>query len=98
MTTTLRAVLEAFQVAEAPLSLGQLAATLDVSPPLLEGMIEYWVRKGRLREAGTAGSACAACHQGRACPLIVKMPRRYELAAPGERAPEPPPPCGCCHS
>lgn len=95
MTTTLRAVLQAFERAETPLSLGQLAAELSVAPGLLEGMIDFWVRKGRLRETGAEASACGSCGQKSACPLVIRMPRRFELAT-GD-APSPAPPCAACH-
>jgi len=97
MTTTLRTVLQAFEAAEAPLSLGRLAADLKVSPAMLEGMIEFWVRKGRLRETGSEASACTSCGHGSACPLVIKMPRRFELAIEGAPPAEFPPPCAKSH-
>lgn len=95
MTTTLRTVLQAFERAETPLSLGQLAAELSVAPGLLEGMIDFWVRKGRLRETGNEASACGSCGQKGACPLVIKMPRRFELAT--GTTPDAVPPCAACH-
>lgn len=95
MTTTLRAVLTAFEQSEAPLSLAQLAADLSVPPAMLEGMIDFWVRKGRLQETSTAASACAGCRHGKSCPLVIKMPRRYELVT-GEAQPAQAPPCAGC--
>lgn len=95
MTSTLRAVLTAFEQSKAPLSLAQLAADLSVPPAILEGMIDFWVRKGRLQETGTVGSACAACGHGKSCPLVVKTPRRYELVT-GEAQPGHAPSCAGC--
>jgi len=95
VTTTLRTVLQAFERAETPLSLGQLAVELSVAPGLLEGMIDFWVRKGRLRESGNEASACGSCGQKGACPLVIKMPRRFELAT--GNAPDAVPPCAACH-
>lgn len=94
MTTTLRAVLTAFEQSETPLSLGQLAADLSVPPALLEGMIDFWMRKGRLQETNNTASACAACGHGSACPLVIKMPRRFELVTAGARQGAAPPCAG----
>ena len=57
MTTTLRTVLTAFEQADRPLSLTQLATDLSVPPAMLEGMIDFWVRKGRLRETSAVENA-----------------------------------------
>lgn len=94
MATTLRAVLNAFEQADRPLSITQLAADLDITPAMLEGMIDYWVRKGRLRESGGTAD-CGTCSKGDHCPLVIKMPRRFEVV--GEGAPPLElPPCSAC--
>jgi hypothetical protein len=96
MTASLRDVLTAFEEVREPCSLHQMARNLDMSPGMLEGMIEYWIRKGRLRESGGTPTACAACHTDH-CPFIATMPRRYELVT-GRDDPDDdaPPPCACC--
>jgi len=96
MTTTLRAVLTAFEQSEKPLSLAQLAAELSLPHPVLEGMIDFWVRKGRLQETSSTASACAACGHGGSCPLVIKMPRRFELVTAGARQGATPP-CASGH-
>ncbi len=96
MTTTLRTVLTAFEQADRPLSLTQLATDLSVPPAMLEGMIDFWVRKGRLRETSAVENVCASCGHGNSCPLVIQMPRRYELAT-GEASPPQAPPCAPCH-
>jgi hypothetical protein len=50
--STLRQVLTMFETAVAPLSLPQMAHELGVSLEQLEGMIQHWVRKGKIRESG----------------------------------------------
>lgn len=83
----LHSVLEAIEEADGPLSLGQLGLTLGVEPSALEGMVSFWVRKGRLRVVGAAdGTLCAVTGCGSCssagpvtCPLIVNEPTRYEL-------------------
>ncbi|MBN1200847.1 MAG: hypothetical protein JXJ20_03225 [Anaerolineae bacterium] len=95
MTTTLRAVLHAFEHADTPLSLNQMARDLGVEPGMLESMIAHWVRKGRLREVADSPGGCAACGSKHGCPFIAKMPRRYELVT--AKDPDQPfdPPCAC---
>jgi len=91
--TTLRQVLQTFEEARAPRTLTQLARELDIPPGMLEGMIDHWVRKGKLRETGS-GPACTTCGQSASCPFIAKMPRSFELVTDDEGAP--PPLCDCC--
>jgi hypothetical protein len=84
--STLRQVLNAFEQADGPLSLTAVARELNVSQAHLENMIQYWVRKGRIREAAVAGE-CGSCGIKGECPFVVKMPRSYELAPAGEVIP-----------
>ncbi len=94
VTTTLRQVLQSCEEARAPRTLNQLARELDISPGMLEGMIDHWVRRGRLREA-SSGPACITCGHSASCPFIAKMPRSFELVtADDEDAPSPL--CNCC--
>jgi hypothetical protein len=94
MATMLRRVLTAFEETGEPRSLNDMARELEVTPGMLQGMIEYWVRRGRLREAGSTFSNCQTCGTADGCPFVVRMPRRYELA--DSEAPQPTPPCRCC--
>lgn len=82
MTTTLRQVLQFFQDSQQPLSLTQAARDLDMSPGMLQGMIDHWVRKGHLRETSDCDTAdsCGTCGGAEGCPFVGKPPRRYELA------------------
>lgn len=91
MTTTLRAVLTAFENAQSPLSLNELAAQLQITPGLLDGMLTHWVRKGKLREVSSAHQ-CGSCGGAEGCPFMMHMPRTYELATGDEQ----PPVCGTC--
>ncbi len=76
--TILRDVLNAFEDADRPLTLNQMAHELSVAPGMLEGMIDYWVRKGKLRET-TGAQKCTACSSAKGCHMVVKLPRSYEL-------------------
>jgi len=94
MTTSLRAVLDAFKDQHAAVSLNRLSRELDISPALLDSMIDYWVRKGRLREAITPAT-CGVCGHAKGCPFIMKLPRMVELVGPDDPPPDDPP-CACC--
>lgn len=77
----LRQVLMAFEKTNGSLSMAQLAQDLDVSPQQLDGMIQHWVRKGRIREVQEF-SECGSCGSGDdgSCAYVIDMPRSYELA------------------
>lgn len=95
MASQLREVLYAFENAKAPYTLNQLARQLDISPGMLDGMIDYWVRKGKLRPVHTT-MACNACGSSSHCPFIMQMPPTYELAADDSLPVVQPPACQCC--
>jgi hypothetical protein len=76
------------ETAQAPLSLPQMARELAVSPEQLEGMIQYWVRKGKIREGG-GQMGCGDCGHNGACPFVVAMPRTFELVTGAEVIPLP---------
>lgn len=61
----LYAVLHAFEQAKGPLALDELARQLGVERAVLDDMIAFWVRKGRLRDSQVAPAlACPSggCH------------------------------------
>ncbi|MEF3275611.1 MAG: FeoC-like transcriptional regulator [Chloroflexus sp.] len=76
-------ILAILEQAEEPLSLHELSRRLNVEPSALEGMIAFWVRKGRLRDSAAvscgqqAGCVCNAHRQG--CPLRHSGPRMIAL-------------------
>lgn len=86
MTTMLRQVLGVFEQASVPLSLGQVARELGIERGALEGMIDHWVRKGKLR-AVSEDHTCGSCGGARGCPFVARMPRRYEVVIGGEATP-----------
>jgi hypothetical protein len=43
-------------------SLGDIARHLDADPEAVRGMLEQWIRKGRVRRH-LAGAACGGCSQ-----------------------------------
>ncbi len=84
--TQLRDVLTAFETTTLPLSVKALARQLKVEPGMLDGMIQFWVQKGRLR---VVESHCGSCGMKHGCTTVGTPPRLYELA--GSDAP-----VGCC--
>jgi hypothetical protein len=80
MATVLRQVLDVFEQTTGPLSLAQVARELGVERGVLDGMIQHWVRKGKLRETNGDGQICGSCGGAEGCPFVTPMPRRYELA------------------
>lgn len=65
--SVLKGVLRAFEEAEGgALTVDLLAARLGVEKSALQGMLDFWVRKGRLREVGGGGGtfAVASCAGG----------------------------------
>lgn len=80
-------VLRLIEQADGPVLLGDLSRQLGVAPSALQGMIEFWVRKGRLQvgaETAAAGRAastgCApSCCSTDLCVFTAKMPKTYTL-------------------
>ena len=90
MATPLRQVLDQFDHQDGSLSLGQIARELALEPAMLQEMLDYWVRKGKLRRSDCCPTGCGTCHCGDHCPFVVTLPQVYERvwteserAAPG---------------
>lgn len=91
----LHRVLQEIETAQGSINLGELSRKLGVEQSALEGMIQVWVRKGRLKDdsqsAGIPRSSCGshgcghACPGPQACPLIMKLPRTYTLLGGGSQ-------------
>ncbi len=82
----LHQVLAEIETAEGPLTVNELGHRLDVATSALLPMIEFWVRKGRLRDEDTAVSEESTCATGNcgtscagtnACLYVARMPRSY---------------------
>jgi hypothetical protein len=99
MASQLREVLDRFGHQSAPVSLKQMAREMGIEPGILHGMIDYWVRKGKLREVSSTSANCQTCGIKGACPFVVALPRYYERAGDEEHASVPPCSCGgtCSH-
>jgi hypothetical protein len=88
----LHAILHELQTASRPMTLRQLSRKLGVQESALEGMIDFWVQKGRLERSPGAGAGaevrvcsgglCAlrTCPGPDRCPLSLQPPREARLA------------------
>lgn len=90
MAGALKQVLAYFEREAGTVSLPQMARELGVERAVLQDMIDYWVRKGRLRETASPDCGCG-CSQG--CPYVMSMPRQYELVRKDEVLVAPCPSC-----
>lgn len=83
----LRDVLQELKQAQGPINLNELSRKLNIEPSALQGMILFWVQKGRLQDETQATrvilescSSCeGACPGPQTCPLVMKMPKSYTL-------------------
>ena len=81
----LRLVLETIESSKGPIHTAELSQQLGIERSALEGMIDYWVRKGRLYDS--EGSTCApgmghcssSCSGAANCAFVVKMPKMFEV-------------------
>ena len=78
-------VLHEVEAAQGPLDLNELSRRLGVSRGTLDGMIQFWVRKGRLvndlvvDDSVCAVGDCPGCGGPQGCPFTMKMPQTYSL-------------------
>ena len=85
----LHQVLQEIEAAQGAINLNELSQKLSVEPSALAGMIQYWVRKGRLKDdlqesnissGGCSSGACGGtCPGPQGCPFIIKLPQTYTL-------------------
>lgn len=79
----LQQVLQAFESADGPVALDDLSRQLGIERSALEGMIAFWVRKGRLQELGGAcaqqGVNCTCSGHPAGCSFIKTGPRVITL-------------------
>lgn len=88
----LHQVLHALESAQGPVNLDDLSRQLGVERSALEGMIDFWVRKGRLRDSasaacgGGAGAGCSCSSHPQGCAFDRAAPRTITLV-PTRREP-----------
>ncbi len=91
-------LLHEIEAAHETIILSQLATQLQVEESALRGMIDFWVRKGRLHgdEVQTGSKPVPTCSSGgcsggaQQCPFIMRMPTTFSIA--------PEPTCNRCHN
>lgn len=87
----LHRVLEAVEASSGGTDLRTLSRELGIERSALEGMIEFWVRKGRLVDfrddvggQDAEGDTCAecgpSCYGAGTCPFVVAAPRSVSVA------------------
>jgi len=84
----LNQVLHEIENCKGPITMGELSRKLGIEINALEGMIQFWVRKGRLQitedQANGAncscGSSSSSCSPIGDCVFVAKMPNTYSLA------------------
>jgi len=90
----LKQVLYEIESAQGPVNLDALGRKLNIDRSALDGMIQFWVRKGRLQiqdqpqaeTAAVCGGACRInCAGPQSCPFVMHLPLTYYLnPAPDE--------------
>jgi hypothetical protein len=85
----LQQVLDEIKSAGGTINLNELAGKLNIEPGALEGMVQFWIRKGRLKETdvtrGPAGQACntascaCSCPGPQGCPFVMTPPRTLSI-------------------
>ena len=86
----LQIVLERFENAGGPVDLNQLARELHIDRSALEGMVQFWVRKGRIVDEVTryngadvmcSGGACHGCGVSGSCDIEPLTPAGQNFSA-----------------
>ena len=84
----LQLILQEIESAGGTVNLTDLSRKMDVDPGALEGMLDFWVRKGRLRRShqGSGGEFCStrlacagSCGGAEGCPFVMRMPHTFSL-------------------
>ena len=85
----LQQVLRELEATQGPVSLSDLARKLDIERNALKGMIEFWVRKGRLKDDAQeakviyglcSGAICGeSCSTSQKCHIVTAGPRTFSL-------------------
>ena len=80
----LNKVLQEIQAAQGTIRLNEMAARIGVDASALEGMIAFWVSKGKLKpvsmetDVSCAAPCAGECPGVAQCPFVSTMPRMWE--------------------
>ena len=79
-------VLHEIENTQGPITVRELSRKLEIGPNALEGMLQFWVRKGRIQNDDEAescdnktGSCSTTCSGITECAFMAKMPKTYSL-------------------
>ena len=81
----LKLVLESIEGTIGPVHVAELSQRLGIERSALEGMIAYWVQKGRLIDddgmacSPAAGHCSTSCTGAANCAFVAKMPKTYSI-------------------
>ena len=82
----LQQILQEIETAQGAVNLNDLAHKFGLERDALKGMLDFWMRKGRLVELGQdettsgicSGAACGgSCPGPQRCPFGLNMPRTF---------------------
>ena len=79
--TPLRQVLNYFENSRGGISINTIAREMKISPGQVGSMVEFWVRKGKIRP--TPVQDCGSCGANGNCPFVVEVPLSFELVSEG---------------
>ena len=80
--TPLRQVLTYFENSQIGISINAIAREMEISPGQVGSMVEFWVRKGKIRPSPVQD--CGSCNVNGNCPFVIEMPLSYELVREGD--------------
>jgi hypothetical protein len=80
-------ILREMAATEGTLRLDEIASRLNMDASALEGMLAFWVSKGRVQMADGLDSTAVPCGSGcgdectaaATCPLVGKIPRMFTV-------------------
>jgi len=81
----LNQIIQEIEQARGSITISELSRKVGVEPAALEGMIQFWVQKGRLQSEGdqisemncSCGTGTNSCAPVSDCVFIAKMPKSY---------------------
>jgi hypothetical protein len=76
--STLGKLLSIIEASDQSLSVSCLARELNIRPERVEGYLDFWVRKGRIKLSTPQGD-CGSCPEKGDCPFVFDLTRTYEL-------------------
>ena len=83
----LHQVISEIKNSQGAVSVKEIGQKLNIEPTAVEDMIEFWVRKGRLKVdqnfspqsdlAGGCAGCTSSCTGAEQCPFVMKLPKTF---------------------